>query len=335
MLDHELRATLLGNGFYGRNAAPYTVLEVSGPDAAEVLQRLCTQDVQNLAEGVVVPAAFLDAKGKLQVTSLVLRRGDTFWLETHSEQAARLQELLERYHFTEKLSIRSHESGAVHEVVTAGGAHDFVGRCSFSEEVAGPTLCIERRGVTFTRSHGGVVAIGAIAEGSAAGAAPDEEVPPQPMSDELAEAARMLAGFVRVGLETEASTLALEANLDDHCSTTKGCYTGQEIVARIHTYGHVNRKLCLLRLPSGDAITTPVALHECEDDIPVGRVMHAVSLAEQEMRLGLGYLPKDFQVIGTKLTLAGAGDVEVIGFEEAPDEKAPDDSPPVDKPPSE
>ena len=87
----------------------------------------------------------------------------------------------------------------------------------------------------------------------------------------------MLAGLVRIGVETEASTLALEADLDDHCSTTKGCYTGQEIVARIHTYGHVNRKLCLLQLDGDGAIEQPVPLHELEDDLPVGRVMHAVA----------------------------------------------------------
>ena len=114
-------------------------------------------------------------------------------------------------------------------------------------------------------------------------------------------------------------TLALEAHHDDHSSTTKGCYTGQEIVARIHTYGHVNRKLCLLRLPMGEAINEPVVLHELEDDLAVGRVMHAVPLAQHDMRLGLGYLPPDFQAIGTRLTLAGQGDVEVIGFDALPE----------------
>ena len=177
------------------------------------------------------------------------------------------------------------------------------GQCQWPDDHdAGPVLCVTRRGVCFTRTHGG----------SHASAAAE-------LSSELAEAARMLAGLVQVGVETEASTLALEADLDDHCSTTKGCYTGQEIVARIHTYGHVNRKLCLLRLPMGEAINEPVVLHELEDDLAVGRVMHAVPLAQHDMRLGLGYLPPDFQAIGTRLTLAGQGDVEVIGFDALPE----------------
>ena len=87
------------------------------------------------------------------------------------------------------------------------------------------------------------------------GAAIRLQAPPSPLSDGDAECLRLLAGLLRVGVETEPTTLALEADLDDHVSTTKGCYTGQEIVARIHTYGHVNRKACLLHLAPGAPIT--------------------------------------------------------------------------------
>jgi folate-binding protein YgfZ len=128
----------------------------------------------------------------------------------------------------------------------------------------------------------------------------------------------MLAGFVRTGIETEPATLALEADLDDHVSGTKGCYTGQEIVARIHTYGHVNRKLCLLLLAPGEPIRAAQPLHELEDRIAVGRVLHAVPIPGREQRLGLGYLPKDFQALGSKLALADGAAVEVIGYEPLP-----------------
>jgi folate-binding protein YgfZ len=141
-----------------------------------------------------------------------------------------------------------------------------------------------------------------------------------PLADDLAEALRMAAGLVRVGVETEASTLALEAGLDDHCSTRKGCYTGQEIVARIHTYGHVNRKLGLLQLGGGDAIEAPATLLEPEDELPVGRVMHAVPVAGHDLRVGLGYLPKDFQALGTRLQLEGGGVATVVGFGDAADD---------------
>ena len=309
MNHDQLCTTLLGNGSYAREEAPYKLLELTGPEAGDFLQRLSSQDVLSLTEGAVLPAAFLNAKGKLQVTAMVFRRGESFWIETQAEQSARLQELLERYHFSEKLSIHSRDFGAVQEHIAGDGSDTFVGECHWSEQADGPVLHIERRGVTFTRCHGG-----AIVERVADGAAGESDVTPQLMTAEIAEAVRMLSGLVRVGVETEASTLALEAGLDDHCSTTKGCYTGQEIVARIHTYGHVNRKLCLLWLAGGDAIAEPVTVVEPEDEIPVGRVMHAISLTEQGMRLGLGYLPKDFQEVGTVLQLEDGGAVTVAGF---------------------
>ena len=52
-------------------------------------------------------------------------------------------------------------------------------------------------------------------------------------------------------LGTEPETLALEAALDDHISTTKGCYTGQEVVARLRTRGQVKHKLVGLRFEGG------------------------------------------------------------------------------------
>lgn len=296
-MPDPLTATLLQSGPYARPDAPYRLLEIHGPDAGDFLQRLCSQDVAGLADGRGAPAAFLDAKGKVQATCLVVRLGDSFWIETHVEQVDRLAERLERYHFTEKLAIARRATGPCHELVAAA---------------ADPGLCVDarrdgdrivvgcrRRGVQFVRSHGG----------PSPSAAPGE---PAPLSAELAECLRMAAGLVRVGVDTEPSTLALEADLDDHCSTTKGCYTGQEIVARIHTYGHVNRKLCLLHLPDGPEIVAREQLVEPDERIPVGRVMHAVPLPGHGLRVGLGYLPEEFQAPGTKLLLADGGQVTVV-----------------------
>jgi len=132
------------------------------------------------------------------------------------------------------------------------------------------------------------------------------------LSNELAECVAMAAGIVRVGVDTEPTTLALEADLDDHISTTKGCYTGQEVVARIHTYGHTNRKLCLLRLSPGVAIDAPQPLHEVEDQLAVGRVMRAVVAPGGGCRVGLGFLPKDFQAPGSIVALADGGRATVL-----------------------
>ena len=120
-----------------------------------------------------------------------------------------------------------------------------------------------------------------------------------------------------MGKDTDETTLALEADLDDHVSTAKGCYTGQEIVARIHTYGHVNRKLCLLAIDGTAPVEPGSQLLETEEGDPVGRVMTTAPLPDGARRVGLGYLPKDFWPRGTELRLVSADGprVLVVGFQ--------------------
>lgn len=291
-----LTAELLAQGPYVRTDAPYRLLTLSGPDAGDFLQRLCSQDVRALADGEAKPAAFLDSKGKVVVTCLVQRVGEgaaaTYWLETQGSQHDALAQLLDRYHFTEKLAIGK----ALAEPV----CDEWIGTASVSPppRTAAVHFAWTRGGVQFVRRH---------AEHGASLPAWSGT----PMAEDLAAALRTGAGIVAVGVDTEPTTLALEAFLDDHCSTTKGCYTGQEVVARIHTYGHTNRALCLLDLDDGPRFAQPVVLHEPEDDLPVGRVMAAFPVPGRSRRRGLGYLPKDFQKVGQRLRVASGGEAVV------------------------
>lgn len=305
----DLLRPALANGPLERAGAPFRLIEVRGQDAAEFLHRLCTQDVVGLADGSVGAAAFLDNKGKLLATCLVFRAAGSCWLEVTAEQAERLAALLERYHFTERLTITLGPLQPVHETVGWGRGGGVAGT-AHADERGCIVVSVQRRGFSFVRRHGG----------AGEGAPPRDGGDSRPggaaaLDDELAACVRLAAGFVHVGLDTEPATLGLEADLDDHISTTKGCYTGQEIVARIHTYGHTNRKLCLLHLAPGQPIAVPEPLHEPDDRVAVGRVMRAIPIPGREGRLGTGYLPKDFQALGTRLVLADGGMVEVIGYE--------------------
>lgn len=309
MTPLDLPARLVGtdrNAPFARDDAPFRLVRLSGPDAGDFLQRLCTQDVLGAAPGEVRPTAFLNAKGKLLATALVFALEGDCWLEVAAEQADPLLALLERYHFTEKLRIDLLPAVPVAEQIWPAGssADQRAARRGAALQVG-----VARNGIAWLRVHGADrSAVPVDAEGH------ERPVVPRPMDARRAECARMVGGWVRVGLETEPNTLALEAALDDHCSTTKGCYTGQEIVARIHTYGHTNRRLCLLQLAAGAAIEAPQPLLEPEARIPVGRVMHAVPLPDDAGpgRLGLGYLPADFQVAGSRLVLGDDTPVLVL-----------------------
>lgn len=288
-------AALLAAGPFVRDDAPFGLIRLGGPDATDFLQRLCSQDVQPLDPGQLAPAAFLDAKGKLIATSLVGRTADGFLLETPLAQRERVLQLLERFHFTEKLTFAAVPAVAKERVAAAAG-EGCAGVAVTGDLV---TIAFARRGIQFERWHAAATAGWPAAEGML-------------LDADRAACLRMAAGLVEVGAESEPTTLALEADLDDHCSATKGCYTGQEIVARIHTYGHTNRRLVLLHLAAGERIETPEKLLEPEDGIAVGRVMRAVPVPGQDLRVGVGYLPKDFQAPGSALRLEDGAAVTVV-----------------------
>jgi folate-binding protein YgfZ len=303
-----LTRDLLSRGPWVRTHAPYAVLRVQGRDAQDFLQRLCSQDVVALGKGECRPAAFLDGKGKLVGTCWIARVGDDYLLETQAHQAPTLLELLDRFHFTEKLGFAA-EAWQCTQWIGAGHAPGIDLPDGHARDLhgGGVVLALTRRGLHWVHAHAPAHGARDPVFGALEG---------RPLDETTAELLRMGAGLVRVGVDTEPGTLALEADLDDHVSLTKGCFTGQEIVARIHTYGHVNRRLVLLHLQGEGALEAPVQLVEPEDGVAVGRVMRAVAAPGKGVRVGLGYLPKDFWTVGTKLRLGEVGGpwVEVVGF---------------------
>jgi folate-binding protein YgfZ len=107
------------------------------------------------------------------------------------------------------------------------------------------------------------------------------------------------AGVVRHGVDVDASTLLLEASLPDTYSLTKGCYLGQEVVARIIYRGHVNRSIVGFRF--ADARVPPVGAGVLVGDRPVGRITSAVFSPALGVAVALGLLRREHQEPGTRV----------------------------------
>lgn len=201
------------------------VVWVEGPDARSFLHGLLSNDVTSLAVGDGVPALLLDATGHIRVIMRVVCTDDTaFTLVTDAESGDRLAQLLEEYHFSEDVEILGPESV---DVVT------------FAEHVAplGADLVITGT-IAGTRDALGMA--DAIRQATA----------DDPLDDATVEARRIAAGVPRFGVDVTDRTLVHEAGLAATAvSFTKGCYLGQETVARVEHRGGVNRRLVGLRLP--------------------------------------------------------------------------------------
>jgi hypothetical protein len=134
----------------------------------------------------------------------------------------------------------------------------------------------------------------------------------RPCGQRAAEAVRIEAGWPAYGRDVTQANLAQEVDRDDWAiSFTKGCYLGQETIARVDSRGHVNKTLTGLKFQ-----TTEVPSGECELTIEqktVGRVTSATFSPRLGSALALGYVHHPHNYPGARLT-SPAGPVEVIAL---------------------
>jgi folate-binding protein YgfZ len=220
---------------------------VSGPDAADYLQRMVSNDVEALAAGAACDALLLTAKARVIAPLRIVRRAeDDFLLGTGPELGETVRAELVRMRFAARAEIEPEQ----HEAwLVLGG-----------EEVL------------------------------------DEQPAGEEVGEEELERWRIESGIPRWGREIDDRILPAEAGLDEtHISFSKGCYPGQEPIARQRYRGKVNRKLRVLEI-DGEA--------EPDDELlwggkRVGRITSTVP------GLALGYVrvevPADAQLeLGAK-----------------------------------
>jgi tRNA-modifying protein YgfZ len=201
---------------------PRAFVRIAGPDAEDYLQRMLSNDVAALAAGESCEALLLTPKARVIAPMRVLRRGeDDFLLLTEPELGERLRDELVRMRFAARAEIELEE----HTSALVFGGADGIPNDDYGE----PAVEVL-----------------------------DAELEPTLGADEL-EAMRIAAGTPRFGKEIDDRVLPAEAGLVERAvSLTKGCYPGQEPIARLHYRGHANRGLRVLalegeELPARDA----------------------------------------------------------------------------------
>jgi folate-binding protein YgfZ len=136
-----------------------------------------------------------------------------------------------------------------------------------------------------------------------------------PCGMEALEGRRIEVGVPRLGLDMDGSTLALEVPVEEALSATKGCYLGQEVVARGTARGHVNRRLAVLRIAGP---TPPVGAPLVRDGKEVGRltsVGYAFGLGEPA---ALGFVRREHWEAGTELRVQHGHAVSLARVAEPP-----------------
>jgi folate-binding protein YgfZ len=212
---------------------PRDYVAVRGPDATDFLQRMLSNDV----EAAPCPALLLTPKGRVIAPLVVVRRAtDAFLLLTEPGLGEEVGRTLLRARFAAKVQIEPEQ----HTSLVLFGGSDGIPNDEY-----------------------GVPAVEVL----------DAEPPAELLSEDELERMRIEAGTPRWGREIDDRVLPAEAGLTEtHVSFTKGCYPGQEPIARLHYRGKTNRRLRVLEVEGSPEPETEVLL----GDKVVGRVTSSV-----------------------------------------------------------
>jgi aminomethyltransferase len=263
-----------GAGFYPQKRG---LIAVWGKEAVQFLNGLITNDVAKLEDGAQMLAAFSNAQGRLLAVVRVLRQGDRFLFETEEVTHEKVYNNLFRFTFagdflvedlSEKYIFFSMENGQL--------IIDNEDILKFGNDVFVPLESVDN----FRKSL--VDAVG--------------------ISDELYEVLRIENGVPLYGIDMDETTIVPELGLDGLISYHKGCYIGQEIIARIHFRGHIAKQLTGLVLESGESGVESRELLTI-DGKNAGRITSVCYSPKLEKHIALGYIRYDYLAEGTELKI--------------------------------
>ncbi|MEW2453350.1 CAF17-like 4Fe-4S cluster assembly/insertion protein YgfZ [Streptomyces albus] len=233
-LFKEQRALADGTGFV--DLSHRGVVTVSGADRLSWLHLLLTQHVEQLPPQQATEALILSANGHIEQALQLVDDGTTVWMHTEPGKQGELVAYLESMRFFYRVEIAdlTDEVAVVH--LPAGSIAEIPGSVRAVRETAhGRDLFLPRPELSaFAASHG--PAIGVLAH----------------------EALRVEARRPRLGMETDHRTIPHEVGwIGSAVHLDKGCYRGQETVARVHNLGKPPRRLVFLHL-DGSEVRLPV-----------------------------------------------------------------------------
>ena len=293
------------------------LLEVSGTDRVRWLNGMLSNDVAQLEPAGARSGCYallLTPKGRIVADLHVLQRGDVFWLELSADAAARVEARLEKYIIADDVRLADRSREFVRLGLEGPRAADVVAPLLGSAPAPAPDSWLD---ATLGGSRVALAAFGWSGEpgyqlfvpaqaADAAVAALDAAVRACggiAADAQALEVLRIEAGIPRLGAELDEDVLPAEAHLTERAvSFTKGCYTGQEIVARLDARGQVQHLLVGLRFED-DGLPAPGAGVEVGGR-RIGEVTSACRSAVAGA-IGLGYVRRAQAAADTEVSVSG------------------------------
>ena len=294
----------LHNGALFFDRSDRTRMRISGPKAAELLTGMVTNDVLALVAGEGQYAAALTPKGKIVADLRIFSLEDAFLVDTSAAAAPGWKDMVRKYVNPRLAPYHDVTSELVDFGVFGRSARSIVSRVMDADErdlaplspygsvarpfgeakaiiARVPEMDLEGFEIFIPKEAGDTLRAKLVAAGASAG------------GNDTWEIARIESGRPQWGADMDDSTLPQEANFDElgAISYTKGCYIGQETVARVHFRGHVNRSLRRLRF-----VTRPAPPKGAELVDETGKVigdLRSVALSPRYGGVALGMVRRE------------------------------------------
>jgi folate-binding protein YgfZ len=270
--DLSANYNLIRGGKVGYKKLPRGLFSVHGKEAVQFLNGLITNDVKTLEDGAMMIAAFPNAQGRLLAVVRVQKIGDRFLIET--EEATREKVFNNIFRFT--------------------FAGDF-----FVEDLSKNLQFFSIQNSKLKIKNEDCIYFGN-----------DVFVPLESsldfsdaveISDELYEVLRIENGVPLYGIDMDEATIVPEIGLPDVISYKKGCYIGQEIIARIHFRGHIAKQLQGLILD--DSNINPNDEIKSLEGKNAGKITSVCYSPKLEKHIALAYVRYDYLAENTELKI--------------------------------
>jgi folate-binding protein YgfZ len=287
-------------------------IEVSGTEAAQFLNGLITNDIKTLEDNSWMMAAFPNVQGRLIAAARILHQHNSYLFDTEAATSERVYQNLERFTLAGDFRIRDLTNETVLLSVQGARAAEIVA-ATLNQEASrtehGRIARVEWKGesvmlirATHTAEDGFDVFVDA-------GRARElwetlMENGARPVGFDAQERLRVEAGIPRYGVDMDESRIVLEAGLDEAVSYTKGCYVGQEIIARIHWRGHVAKRLAGITLDDAGEIEVGDTVR-ASDGREIGHITSRVVSFKLNKTVALAYVKYDYLAPGTEVEIVG------------------------------
>lgn len=324
-VEAEVRAVRESAGVIDRSDRAF--LTASGPDAADYLHRMTSNEVKGLAPGQGRYALQLDTLGHIVADFHLLRMEDHVLLETDWRRRGPLRETLEKYIVADEVEMAD-ASEQLAELQVEGPQSGKLLKAALSQGVL-PGAELNHAWVRFGETPVLVVKVSETGEKGyrlifvveyaqnvwEALTAQRRAVEWKPVGHAALNILRTEAGVPWYDADIDERTLPPEAGLEQRAiSYTKGCYLGQEVVERIRSRGHVNRKLTGLWLSMQGPTVPSMGAKLLFDGKEAGHITTAVHSPTLGAAIALGYVRREHLQPGTKLDIEGNGTAEVMAL---------------------